>query len=262
MRNSSVLVELVATVLQHNATVFTLSWWLCVILVSRCCGCAVCTRLKPLVMHCWCNTYPSVSTLVCIRSGTNHQPSAVAMADPPPKRARLQRLRDKLPHISQSALAAILRIADDEGLPPAASRFTIARARDHCATSVTPYGPIHTSVTLGGESFEIQNPFSMLHEVVKSSPYISSIVAAAAARRQPTIDAPYNLILYADEITPGNQLAYKGDRKFWAIYWTIAEFGTARLSDEVAKCAGVIDVAPASPLPIGWCSIRRHGYVL
>ena len=43
---------------------------------------------------------------------------------------------------------------------------------------------------------------------------------------------PWSLILYADEILPGNQLAYKNKRKMWGIYWTILNLGSAALSDE------------------------------
>ena len=184
--------------------------------------------------------------IVCSRasleSATSHR-----MADNPPKRARLQRLRDKLPFISQSALVAVLKVAADEGLPAAVSRSTIARSRDEITTAATPYGNIHHTITIGDQNFEVQNPFAMLYHVAKSSPYVSSVVAAATSVRQPTLPSPYHLILYADEITPGNQLAYKGDRKFWAFYWTIAEFGSARLADEVTV-ATTIDLATSAVL--------------
>ena len=40
--------------------------------------------------------------------------------EPAPKRARLQGLRSKLPFVSQTALAALLRIAETEELPTGA----------------------------------------------------------------------------------------------------------------------------------------------
>ena len=86
----------------------------------------------------------------------------VIMAAPSAKRARLQYLRDRLSYLSQSALGALLSVAEREGLPSAASRQTIARARDACTQLLTPYGTLHERIpipTTGGGSLqlEIQN---------------------------------------------------------------------------------------------------------
>lgn len=154
------------------------------------------------------------------------------MAASSAKRARLQEFRDKLPYISQTALATVLKVAADDGVPEVASRRSFARARDHFSKASTPYGPLHHLLDVGGEGFEVQNPFAMLYHVAKNSPVVASALQAAASQQMCTVADPFHLLLYADEITPGNQLAYKTERKFWGFYWTIAEFGTARLSDE------------------------------
>lgn len=154
------------------------------------------------------------------------------MADPSAKRARLQRLRDKLPYISQSALGAVLAVAEQEGLPPAASRFAIARARNDCCQTATPYGRIHQTLSVGCLEFEVQSPFAMLYHVARTSPYVADVISAATRRKPSTVVDPWHLILYADEITPGNQLAYKSERKFWGFYWSVAQFGSAAIADE------------------------------
>ena len=38
--------------------------------------------------------------------------------------------------------------------------------------------------------------------------------------------------MYADEIVPGNIVAYRQSRKMWCIYWTFLEFGPSALSNE------------------------------
>lgn len=154
------------------------------------------------------------------------------MADPSAKRARLQRFRDMLPYISQSALSAVLAVAEQDGLPPSASRATIARARNDGCQIATPYGLIHQTMTVGESVFEVQNPFAMLYHVARTSHYFADVIATAAHRNPSSVDQPWELILYADEITPGNAMAYFIGRKFWGSYWSVVQFGSAALADE------------------------------
>ena len=50
----------------------------------------------------------------------------------------------------------------------------------------------------------------------------------------PSIDKPWRLVAYTDEVTPGNPLAQKNNRKFQAFYWSFLEFGLSALSREEA----------------------------
>jgi len=159
------------------------------------------------------------------------------MASPPEKRLRIQRLRDRLPYLSQSALCEVLKVAETEGLPPAASRRTIGRCRDDVAQLQTPYGPLHRTLSVPSRAgaaveLEVQNPFAMLYHTAAVSPYVAGLILQAAQREPPSAASPWKLFLYGDEITPGNQMSYKGERKFWGFYWTIGQFGSAALSDE------------------------------
>ena len=45
---------------------------------------------------------------------------------------------------------------------------------------------------------------------------------------------PWGLVLYADEVVPGAQLAHRNDRTFSVIYASVMEFGTVTLSNEHA----------------------------
>ncbi len=80
---------------------------------------------------------------------------------------------------------------------------------------------------------EVQHPLAMLYHCCALSNSFSKFIGQVAAARPPTIDKPWRLILYTDEVLPGNQLGYKSARKFWAVYWSILEFGSSVLSDEV-----------------------------
>ena len=79
---------------------------------------------------------------------------------------------------------------------------------------------------------EVQDPLPMLYWSCASSHGLSELVAKAAAAVPPTPAQPWNMILYIDEILPGNQLAYKSARKMWCCYWSVLEFGSAALAHE------------------------------
>jgi hypothetical protein len=159
------------------------------------------------------------------------------MADRPAKLARLQSIRSRLPFISQSALSALLQLAANEPIPDASSRSDIRAARDMSVSQGTPYGALHQTITVDGidgpVQLEVQHPLAMLYHCCTLSKSFSTFIGQLAAARPPTIDRPWRLILYTDEVLPGNQLGYKGARKFWAVYWSIYEFGSSVLSDEV-----------------------------
>ena len=83
----------------------------------------------------------------------------------------------------------------------------------------------------GGVVFEVQNPFAMLYRCSQThglKPLVQSVLEGLSAAP----DRPLNIVLYGDEITPGNALAHKHRRKSWGIYWTLLEFGPAALSCE------------------------------
>ena len=153
------------------------------------------------------------------------------------KLARLRSLRDRLPYISQSALAAVLQIAKKEPLP-SGHRKDLKAARDEVAKIHTPYGTLHRTIKLphrvGGEdiSVEMQDPFAMMYHCCETSRPFSALVSRCVAARPPTLATPWNIIFYTDEVSPGNQLGYKHPRKLWAIYWSVLEFGPEVLSDE------------------------------
>ena len=174
------------------------------------------------------------------------------MAERHTKLARLQSLRDRLPFLSHSALHAILSIAKNEQLPEISSRRDLRQARDEISTILTPYGTICQTVNLrrsdGSDlAIDIQNPFAMLHHACSHSPQLSALIRRCVDKQQPSLAKPWNIVLYADEVTPGNQLAYLQGRKFWAIYWSVLEWGPLVLADEDMRRIDHIDGRLISP---------------
>ena len=155
----------------------------------------------------------------------------------PQKLARLGKLRQKLPFISQQALSTLLHAAESEDLPAASSRNDIRAARDVATQQLTPYGPLHQKMRVASTNsqpldLEIQHPAAMLHYICSHSKCFSDLISRTFEKNPSSPSSPWRLVLYTDEILPGNQLAYKTARKLWGVYWSILELGIAALSDE------------------------------
>jgi hypothetical protein len=136
--------------------------------------------------------------------------------------------------MSQSALGALLHIAKQEHLPQVSTRKAIREARNKHVTMATPYGPVHQRIDLGGGvSAEVQHPMAMLYAVSASSPAFAVLLRRALSRFPCSPVSPWKLILYTDEVSPGNQLAYAHERKTWAWYWSFMEFEQSLSSEDV-----------------------------
>ena len=145
------------------------------------------------------------------------------------KAHRVGALRSQLPFVSQSALGAVLKLARDGELPEVSGRNEIRGARDAMCMVMTPFGTLHQKVVVaGGVEIEVCTPAAMLWHASRLAP-IQRLLERAL--RQP---GPLHVVLYADEVSPGNQLAHKQARKTWAWYWSVLEFGPAALASEVA----------------------------
>ena len=129
---------------------------------------------------------------------------------------RIVKLRATSPFISQQALVALVKKANDEPLPKVTDRKCLRLARDKYVMKMTPYGPLHQTISGdGGRVFEIQHPFSMLYHVTKESHAVSRLVASLPAC---SVASPLSIVFDIDEINPGNQLAYRHSRKAFGLY--------------------------------------------
>ena len=127
----------------------------------------------------------------------------------------------------------MLRIAKHEQLPQVSSRKAIREARNAHVNLATPYGPVHQRIDLGeGVSAEIQHPMAMLYAVSASSPAFAALLRRAVDRFPCSPVSPWKLIVYTDEVSPGNQLAYAHERKTWAWYWSFMEFEQSLSSED------------------------------
>ena len=160
------------------------------------------------------------------------------MEDRATKLARLGRLRRKLPHMSQSALTAVLREAQREPLPRVSRRDDLRFVRNAIADQSTPYGTVHTKVPLARSDgsiwwLECQCILAMLYATAKWSMGFSRLITSTLARCGPsTPHNPWKLAIYCDEVDPGDPLSSTHGRKFQAVYWSLTTFGLCVLWHE------------------------------
>ena len=191
------------------------------------------------------------------------------------KQARVGRLRRELPHISQSALIAILKEAQREPLPNVIRRDEIRLARDEIANTETPYGKVHQQIPLVTKNGTIwllcaQAPWAMLYVAAGRSLALARLIHATIQRHgQPSPARPWRLVTYTDEVDPSDSIAGEHSRKFQALYWSILDFGVAALSHEetwfTAFCgrsprfnnvAGGISAGLGSFLKLAFCGVH------
>jgi hypothetical protein len=68
--------------------------------------------------------------------------------------------------------------------------------------------------------------------MLRSSPKLEAFLHSRLALHPNDIKHPWTIILYNDEITPGNALKHHNQRKVQAYYWSFREFGMEALTSE------------------------------
>lgn len=150
------------------------------------------------------------------------------------KRIKLEQLlqfKAKLPAHSQSALEAILQEASKSGIPDLVSSNHQREARlqllgDYHGGSL---GPLIQQSTLELEDgstapMYYTNLLVYMANLYHKNTSFTKLIQECHRRSPSTIDQPWGLCLYCDEMIPGNILG-RAERKTWCIYSTIDAFG-------------------------------------
>ena len=166
-------------------------------------------------------------------------PSTTA-SDHGDKRRRLAVLKHDSPYVTQSALGSIIKHISDHGLPcsndEGISRHSIRRARDADLLVNTPFGPLLTTIEVpavagGVFHFEVACPFGMLYLAAQTQ-YFGQLLWNTYIRDPPSAVRPWGVVIYSDEVTPGNAMKIFNERMTQSIYWSFVNFGSAALSKE------------------------------
>ena len=153
------------------------------------------------------------------------------------KLRRLDAFKRKLPYASESALVAILNEIENYGIPELHSRKDFYDAKIDKLDD-TPYGKMILSLDVQGISGPMQisniNPLALLWKAYNQGGQWKQLVERRLLEIPSTFECPWEIILYADEVTPGNSLAAENRRKCWVIYLSFKQLGALTLQKEGA----------------------------
>jgi len=139
--------------------------------------------------------------------------------------------------VTQRGLASTLQDIKKHGLPELDSTKDLREAREMLMNEGTPYGPISVEkevpITGGGRMrIRMASPLALLFFAFYHCAQFATFFEGRLAKCPSSEEQPWNLILYCDEVHPGDQLGGKKLRKFHAIYFAFKEFGAPALAHE------------------------------
>ncbi len=82
--------------------------------------------------------------------------------------------------------------------------------------------------------WEFADPNKLLASAVNESPGLRGLFAAAIARKPPSFDRPWSLIIGFDEFVPGNKLSVDNRRKTMVLSFSFLELGSVSLCEALA----------------------------
>ena len=177
------------------------------------------------------------------------------MSDRKRRLSSLDTFRRRLPHVSQSALSAVLDEVEKIGVPQTHGRNAMREAREIKSATETPYGPLHQELELtsddGAIPLRFVHPLAFLWLAYNTCKPFADFLFERCQSNPSSPDKPWDLALYSDEVTPGDANSIDARRKMQVVYYSFLQFGSAALcredlwfqitskrSSEVNKCHG------------------------
>ena len=145
------------------------------------------------------------------------------------KQRKLNDFREGLPHCSQTALSAILQKVKAQGLPEVMSQKDIKAGSDQLLNNFDWYGPLwqqSEGYTTQGKSVNLAhiNALSLVAGLFNAGGCFTHLIERLHSSSPSSARKPWRMILYSDEVHPGNQLS-SGSKKCWAVYMAFLEYG-------------------------------------
>ncbi|CAE7578341.1 unnamed protein product [Symbiodinium sp. CCMP2592] len=140
-------------------------------------------------------------------------------------------------YVTTRGLAEVLEAVKKHGLPSTTSRSDIKRKRSARANVMTPYGHVIQQWRLqtedgGTVAIDYCHPAALVWHLCSSSEPLQNLLLERMGLEPCSLAAPWRVVFYSDEITPGNQLRSRNPRKLQAIYFSFANLGSAALGKE------------------------------
>ena len=140
-------------------------------------------------------------------------------------------------YVSQAGLVSILEAVRESGLPRGISKSAVKRSRQSAMQVETPYGSMlkqWSLVDTKGREVKVEylHPLACLwhalHTCAKFRAFFENILATSPC----DMNRKWRLVIYSDEVSPGNQLKVTNARKVHAVYWASQEFGRALMAED------------------------------
>ena len=142
--------------------------------------------------------------------------------------------------VSQAGIAEVLQAVREAGeLPKGVSKSSVKRSRQTAIAVETPYGPLlrnWTLTTADGkqELVHYLDPMACLWHALQTSEKLQAFFSRTTANSPCSLTNPWRIVVYSDEVSPGNQLKPTNKRKLQSFYWSFLEFGGRALAAEDA----------------------------
>ncbi|CAE7259090.1 unnamed protein product [Symbiodinium sp. CCMP2592] len=163
----------------------------------------------------------------------------------PAKLQKLDNLRRKVPHVSKSALSAILAEVAEEGVPELRQAHHMREATRQVLEQSSLYGPLLDRCCFVSKK-GLQQPGALMVNVASlvaaafgQGGSFTQLVKTTYARVPCSMERPWQFVLYTDEVSPGNVLANRQSRKIWVAYCSFVEFGVHLTQEPAWLVAGV-----------------------
>ncbi len=126
------------------------------------------------------------------------------------------------------ALEAVLNAVERYGVPELHTRQALAEARNLITGTVGTHGALHQNIVLtknggGTMTLEVAHPFAMLDRTSRDCRVWRELLFRKHRARPSSVDNPWSLALYSDEVTPGAGLTRMPTRKSQAVYYSFLE---------------------------------------
>ena len=135
-------------------------------------------------------------------------------------------------YVTQSAMVAVLKAVRDHGLPERISRQTLKRTRQQELPKDTALGDLWRTIELelqdgSSLSLPVVSPLPLLQVCVSRSPQFCQFLAEKLGANDNEKDPQLQVLLYCDEVVPGNVLKGNNQRKLVSFYWSVGQYGAS-----------------------------------
>ena len=153
------------------------------------------------------------------------------------KLRKLHAMKSKVPHMTAAALPGLLQEVHEHGSVDLFQRKHVREATEKHLEQFQGYGKLIKTVDLVGSdgsmvAIPIINVFSLIDGAYGQGGGYTALIDETLRTCPNSVDEPWSILLYTDEIVPGNVLSHENKRKVTVVYMSILQFGAIRLSQE------------------------------